>query len=222
MGQHGDVPRTTRRLYLRRILSLTTKPRVCHGVTIPRSHCCYASDSSLSPTTMASEFWMQLLDKRSTVNLDGLGRLEIFVVSAFALLLSFTCQFLRSKTRTGYFSDPRVLQALSAFVTPTSCASISKNHTSFLKKTKIFKSYLIELDLSDLIDSICMGMVELRDSSDLDDLFRERLRIYGWHFGLLVGRNWSFRISRWMIAHHVHVFLRVSLYSPRKHAYSKF
>ena len=155
-----------------------------------------------------------VLDTWGTVN--GLPNSLIFVVF-FPLLLIFIlwCQWL-NKNRTACFPNPRVLHTLSAFVTPTSCASISDNNSSLLKNTKILKSYLIELDLSDLIDAICSGKVELRDSNDLHDLFREKLCIYGWHLGLLVGRNWSFRISRWIIAHHANIFIRVRLYlSPK-------
>jgi hypothetical protein len=160
---------------------------------------------SLRPFTGRLDVLMKLLDTWSTVN-DPL----IFVVS-FALLIFILWWFNKNTSRTACFPNPRVLHhTLSAFVTPTSCASISDN-SSLLKNTKIIKSYLIELDLSDLIDAICSGMAELRDSNDLHDLFREKLRIYGWHFGLLVGRNWSFRISRWMIAHHAYVFIRVRL-----------
>ena len=164
---------------------------------------------------------MKLLDIRSTVNLNELGRLDLIFVVSFALLLTFIWYwwFRHSKTRTVGFLNPRVLQTLSAFVTPTSCASISNNNHSLLKNTRIVKSYLIELDLSELIDSICTGKVELRDSSDLRDLFCEKLRIYGWHFGLLVARNWSFRISRWMIAHHAYIFLRVRVFLSRKLIY---
>lgn len=141
------------------------------------------------------------------------GSEPIFVVS-FAFLLTFITWrhwFRHSRTRTIRSLNPLVLQTLSAFVTPTSCGSISEN-TSLLKSTKIIKSYLIELDLSNLIDSICTGKAELRDSSDLHDLFRGRLRIYGWHFDLLVDKNWSFKISRWMIVHFAYIFPRVRLF----------
>lgn len=159
---------------------------------------------------------MKLLDIWSTVN--GLPSSLIFVVS-FALLLIFILwDWWFPKYRTVCFPNPRVLHTLSAFVTPTSCASIS-NNSFLLKNTKILESYLIELDLSDLIDAICSGKAELRNSNDLGDLFREKLRIYGWYLGLLVGRNWSFRISRWMIAHHAYTFIRVRLYLSRKQIY---
>ena len=153
---------------------------------------------------------MKLLDTWSTVN--GLPNSLMPVVS-FTLLLMFILWWF-NKDRTACFPNPRlgVFHTLSAFVTPTSCASISDSNSSLLKNTKILESYLIELDLSDLIDAICSGKAELRDSNDLHDLFREKLRIYGWHLGLLVGRNWSFRISRWMIAHHAYIFIRVRLY----------
>ena len=156
--------------------------------------------------------WVKLLDTWS-VNLNGLGRLDLilFLVSTFAGLFIWHWWSQHSKARTVCFPNPRTLQALSAFVTPTSCASISDNNTSFLKDTKNLQSCLIELDLSDLMNSICTGKAEMRDSSDLYNLFREKLCINGWHFGLLVGRNWSFRISRWIIAHQVYVFLRVRL-----------
>ena len=153
---------------------------------------------------------MKLLNTWSTVN--GLPNSLIFAVS-FALVLTYIlwyCWF--PENRTVCFPNPRVLHTLSAFVTPTSCASISDNNNSLLKNTRFLESYLIELDLSDLIDSICSGKAELRDSNDLRDLFREKLRIYGWHLGLLVGRNWLFRISRWMIAHHAYIFIRVRLF----------
>ena len=151
---------------------------------------------------------MKLLETWSTVN--GLPYSLIFVSSVTLLLIFiFSCY---NKNKTACFPNPRVLHTLSAFVTPTSCASISDSNNSFLKNTKILESYLLELDLSDLIDAICSGKAELRDLNDLHDLFREKLRIYGWHLGILVGRNWSFRILRWMIAHHAYIFIRVKLY----------
>ena len=153
---------------------------------------------------------MKLFDTWSTVN--GLPNSLIFAVSFALLLIFILCQWWFNKNRTACFLNPRVLHTLSAFVTPTSCASISDNSSSLVKNTKILESYLIELDLSDLIDAICSGKVELRDSNDLHDLFREKLRIYGWHLGLLVGRNWSFRILRWIIAQHAYIFTRVRLY----------
>ena len=158
------------------------------------------------------EFRMKLLD---TIN--GLGRLDLIFVVSLALLSIFTTWhcFHFQTNRTVRSQNPRVLQTLSAFVTPTSCASIS-DQTSLLKKTKSLEFHLIELDLSNLIDFVCTGKVELRDSSDLHDLFRAKLRIYGWHFGLSVNRSWSFKISRWMIAHHTYTFLRVSLKSLSK------
>lgn len=158
---------------------------------------------------------MKLLDTWSTVN--GLPNSLIFV-SSFTLLLIFIF-WCFNKNRTACFPNPRVLHTLSAFVTPTSCASISDNNNSFLKNTKILESYLLELDLSDLIHAICSGKAELRDSNDLHDLFREKLCIYGWHLGILVDRNWSFRILRWMIAHHAYIFIRVRLYLSRKQIY---
>jgi hypothetical protein len=160
---------------------------------------------------------MKLLDTWSTVN--GLPNSLIFVVS-FALLLIFILWYRwPNKNRTACFPNPRVLHTLSAFVTPTSCASISDNNNSFLKNTKILESYLLELDLSDLIDAICSGKAELRDSNDLHGLFQEKLRIYGWHLGLLVRRNWAFRILRWIIAHHAYIFIRVRPYLSRKQIY---
>ena len=160
---------------------------------------------------------MKLLDTWSTVN--GLPKSLIFAVF-FALLVIILVFILWrfKKNRTACFPNPRVLHTLSAFVTPTSCASISDN--SFLKNTKILESNMIELDLSDLIDAICSGKAEIRDSNDLHDLFRKNLRIYGWHLSLLVGRNWSFRVSRWMIAHHAYIFIRVKAISlSRKQIY---
>ena len=180
------------------------------------------SDANLnldaSNATLQGDSRMKLLDTWTTVN--GLPKSLIFVVSFVLLLMFIPCDwywwFPKIRDRTVCFPNPRVLHTLSAFVTPTSCASISDDNSSLLKKTKILKSYLIELDLSDLIDSICSGKAELRDSNDLRDLFREKLRIYGWHFGILVGRNWSFRISRWMIAHHAYIFIRVRIISLSK------
>jgi hypothetical protein len=159
------------------------------------------------------ETWTQ-----STVS--GLPNSLIFLVS-FGLLLFIFILWRFNKNKTACFPDPRVLHSLSAFVTPTSCASISDNNNSFLKNTKILESYMLELDLSDLIDAICSGKAELRDSNDLHNLFREKLRIYGWHLSLLVGRSWSFRISRWMIAHHAYFFIRVRLlvYLSQKQIY---
>jgi hypothetical protein len=171
---------------------------------------------SLRPFTGSDATLDVLIKLWSTVN--GLPNSLIFVVS-FALLLIFILSWF-NKNRTACFPNPRVLHhTLSAFVTPTSCASISDNNSSLLKNTKIIESYLIELDLSDLIDAICSGKAELRDSNDLHDLFREKLRIYGWHLGLFIGRDWSFRILRWMIAHHAYIFIRVRLYRSRKHIY---
>jgi len=157
---------------------------------------------------------MKLLDTWSTVNGLPLANSLIFVVSS-ALLLIFILSWF-NKNRTACFPNPRVLHhTLSAFVTPTSC-----NNSSLLENTKIIESYLIELDLSDLIDAICSGKAELRDPNDLHELFREKLRIYGWHLGLFISRDWSFRISRWMIAHHAYIFIRVRLvYRSRKQIY---
>lgn len=146
--------------------------------------------------------------------ISGLGRLDLIPVLLTLLFLLFTSHFrflYKTSSAEACSSDPRAFQTLSAFVTPTSCASLSDTN-SFLKNTKILESYLIELDLSDLIDSICTGKAELRDSSDLHELFREKLRIYGWRFGLFVDKKWSFRILRWMVIHHVYIFLRVRLH----------
>ena len=182
------------------------------------SSCLYDGVMSLRPFTGSDatlDVLMKLLDTRSTVN--GLPNSLIFVVS-FALLLIFILWWF-NKNRTACLPNPRVLHhTLSTFITPTSCASISDNN-SFLKNIKMLESHLIELDLSDLIDVICSGKAELRDSNDLHDLFRKKLRIYGWHLGLLVGRNWSFRVLAWMIAHHAYIFIRVRLYLSRKQIY---
>ena len=155
-------------------------------------------------------------DSRMVLNLTP--KLDLILVVSFALLLIFITVWLQnSLDRTEvYPPSPRVLQTLSAFVTPTACAL---DHSSLLRKTNSLKVYLMELDLSDLIDSICSGRAELRDSSDLHDLFREKLRIYGWNFCLLVDINWSFRILRWMIAHHAYILLRVRIYHFRKQLY---
>lgn len=176
---------------------------------------------SLRPFT-GSDATLDVLMKLvlNTVN-GGLPNSLIFVVS-FALLLIFTgiLSWFNKNTRTAYFPNPRVLHhTLSAFVTPTSCTSISDNNSSLLKNTKVIESYLIELDLSDLIDAIRSGKAELRETNDLHDFFREKLRIYGWHLGLFIGRDWSFRISRWIIAHHVNIFIRVRPYRSRKQIY---
>ena len=173
-----------------------------------------ASDATLDVFT-------KLLDTWSTT-VDGLPHSLIFVVSFALLLICILCHLWwfnnNTSMNTACLPNSRVLHTLSAFVIPTSCASISVN-SSLLKNTKIIKSYLIELDLSDLIDAICSGKAELRDSNDLYDLFQDRLRIYGWHLGLFVGRNWSFRISRWMIVHHSYIFVRVRQYLSRKQIY---
>ena len=170
---------------------------------------------SLRPFTGSDatlDILMKLLDTCSAINLNGLPNSLMFLASfGLPIVLFILRWFNLNKNRTACFPNSRVLHTLSAFVTPTSCASISDND-SFLKNTKILQSYLLELDLSDLIDAICSGKAELRDPNDLHDLFRENLRIYGWHLGLLVGRNWSFRISRWMIAHQAYIFIRVRLY----------
>jgi len=166
---------------------------------------------------------MRLLDTWNTIN--GLGRLDLIFVVPLSLLVIFIpwhCCFQHSKARTTSSPpNPQVLQTLSTFVTPTSCASIS-DHTYLIKNTEGLKSYLIELDLSNLIDAICTGKAELRDSSDLHDLFRAKLRIYGWHFCILVDMNWSFRVSRWMVAHHAYIFLSVRLNLSQKQFFLKF
>ena len=178
---------------------------------------------SLRPFTgndVTLDVLMKLLNTWSTVNRPPNSL--IFVVSCALLLIIIFILWWFNKNRTACFPNSRVLHALSAFVTPTSCASITDNNT-FLKNTKILQSVWLELDLSDLIDAICSGKAELRDSNDLHDLFRENLRIYGWHLRLLIDGNWTFRILRWMIAHHAYIFIRVRLatvvYLSRKQIY---
>ncbi|KAK0211042.1 hypothetical protein DFS33DRAFT_1379009 [Desarmillaria ectypa] len=86
------------------------------------------------------------------------------------------------------------LQALSTVVIPT------RNRSQSIKYTVNWKDRRLELSLSALIEKVKTGAIEMRNPrADLSDMFRDRLKVYGWTIGLDVESVWTTKTMAWLL-----------------------
>ncbi|KAF8964006.1 hypothetical protein BDZ97DRAFT_1919245 [Flammula alnicola] len=132
------------------------------------------------------------------------------LLGSFALLFIYYLLFSRSKR----VQKPRqrtpialgAIQALSSVFTPTSVAWPIPFTAHFERSNAMasrFQPRCMELDLSELVDHICAGKLELRDSRDLSYLLRGRLRVYGWNLKLYVDGRWWIKTAKWIASQHL-------------------
>ncbi|KAF8969788.1 hypothetical protein BDZ97DRAFT_1792643 [Flammula alnicola] len=159
---------------------------------------------------------IQVLFSDSTTRLQldfmhmALALAASLLMGSFSLLFIYYLLFSRSKRA----QKPRqktpialgAIQALSSVFTPTSVAWPIPFTAHFERSSAIASSFqppCMELDLSELIDHIYAGKLELRNSRDLSYLLRGRLRVYGWNLKLYVDRRWWTKTAKWIASQHL-------------------
>ncbi len=102
------------------------------------------------------------------------------------------------------------MRALSLVFTPSSGGWPSQFASYFRSsqiKTSRSGSRWVQLDLSELLEHLSSGAIELRDTKFLADLFRGRLKAYDWDVRLRMGRSWWLLASKWMASQHLYASL---------------
>uniref|UniRef100_A0A8H7Y5J1 Uncharacterized protein n=1 Tax=Psilocybe cubensis TaxID=181762 RepID=A0A8H7Y5J1_PSICU len=106
-------------------------------------------------------------------------------------------------------ASPLSIQALSAVFTPV-CVAWPLPFASFFATSKLVKHGLIEIDTIALLDHICNGDLEFRDSGDLPYLFQGKLQVYGCKIDLYVPSQWILKSTIWILGQRL-AFVSVSL-----------
>lgn len=132
---------------------------------------------------------------------DTLRRYRYPCISLLLILVCYCCTS-RSSRDQRIRGTSEALQALTMIITPTSSAWYD---THPIKHSVSMRSKTIKIQLYDLMRNVCAGIVELRDVNDLPDLFRERLRVYGWLVYLEVDPCWWATVSYWLLVSQVNV-----------------
>ncbi|KAJ7085729.1 hypothetical protein B0H15DRAFT_1023325 [Mycena belliarum] len=85
-------------------------------------------------------------------------------------------------------------QALLTVIAPSSVAW-PREYAGLVKHCASARSRTIAVSISSLIDNVCDGTVEVRNSAaDLPELFSEKLVVYGWHVGLAMDMSWNWEV----------------------------
>lgn len=123
----------------------------------------------------------------------------LLAAAAFCLTLASRTSFL-SKYANNQENTLRMLPAISLVFTPSSGGWPSQL-ASYFRYSRIKISHSgqwVQLDLSELLDHLSSGAIEIRDTKLLADLFRGRLKVHDWDVRLRIGRSWWLLASKWM------------------------
>lgn len=127
-----------------------------------------------------------------------------YILAALCLVLASICSGLA--LMSGSYSSSNAhpvsaisptIQALSTFVLPTSVAW-PKDYGSLVKHYTSQHSKSITLQPSSIFKAFFDGFIELR-TADFPDLFRNRLKTYGWHITLEVETSWQIYVLKWLL-----------------------
>ena len=126
------------------------------------------------------------------------SRLEPFLLSALPIICVIVSLLVsrKSPTKTNYTLSPDAVRALELIFTPTS-GGWSSDLASYFRRSKT--QLAVQLDLSELLENIFVGNIELRDAGDLSDLFRGRLCVSDIPITLSVMPSLWFSAAKWLI-----------------------
>ena len=140
-------------------------------------------------------------------SLDGytFPRLEWILLSIICIVGLLLASIGKLSTKkTSCTLSPDAVRALSVIFTPSS-GGWPSHLVTYFRRTRTRTSQSIQLDLSELLENIFSGKIELTDHGDLCNLLRGPLCIYNFSITLSVTRHWWFTVAKWIVLQQFHM-----------------
>ncbi|KAJ7723957.1 hypothetical protein DFH07DRAFT_931954 [Mycena maculata] len=127
---------------------------------------------------------------------------QSIILPGFAVCAVLVALVFRVSKGPKHPSNPsESLLALFSVIAPTSVAW-PREYTRLVDYSASPRSKTVAVSMESFIDGLCGGIIEVRNCTDLPDLFSDKLVVYGWRITLALDSSWNLTVLRWVVGSH--------------------